>query len=89
MKKFELLYYRMDGETKILNHIYQETWDRIDYYCPNCGSEGSVWKEQGPEDEDIGNEYICVSCGCSFHLPTGINILEDDQHKQRLHNLRK
>lgn len=65
MKTFDVLYYKSDnggrGPGKVFSHQYEETWEKIDMYCPNCGKQ-DVWHENSPGDYYVGEGYLCTDC---------------------------
>ena len=89
MKTFEVLYYKNPtGKKKEQSHQDTETWEYIDYYCPNCGKQ-TVWFRNDGGDYYIGEEFICLSCSHNFYLPTGTNdASKNEQGKQRLKYLK-
>jgi len=54
------------------NEHYLEpiVWEKTDYFCPACGKQ-EVWREDGEGDYYVREDYVCISCGVEFNLPTG------------------
>lgn len=70
-------------------HSYDETWAATNFYCPVCGKQ-PVWGEQGPGDYYEGSEYLCLTCGTTFTLPSCSDVPNDNKHDvQRLAGIRQ
>ena len=70
-------------------HSNEETWKRIDIFCPACGKK-EVWREEDWGDYYVGEEYLCTACGASFHLAGGLNnVTELDASKKRLEVIKR
>ena len=86
-KTFDVLYYSNPrGEGKKFSHKYTETWVLTDFHCPACGNM-SVWAEDSPGDYYVGEQYICVNCKSTFHMPGGCEESGYDPDVQRLTKL--
>ena len=83
MIEFDVKYYH-HGD---YSHKYPEKWAETDLFCPECGNQ-TVYVEQSGGDYYVGVEYLCAGCGASFFLPTGVNISDNEQDKQRLVHIR-
>ena len=58
------------------SHHYFETFDRTDWFCPNCGLRGGVFEaEEG--DYYAGGMSICTNCTHSGYLAGGMNQIID------------
>lgn len=92
MKTFEVKYYRSD-KPPVFSHSYVETWETVpEYHCPGCGKK-TVWHNTEPGDYYVEEQCMCVTCGATFYLPGGINIINPldtplDTDAQRLISLR-
>jgi DNA-directed RNA polymerase subunit RPC12/RpoP len=47
---------------------YKVTYESINLFCPYCGKK-SLWRDHGPGDHYVGQEYLCISCRQIFYLP--------------------
>ncbi len=61
------------------NYTRQETWDKTDLYCPECGMQ-SIWVDPGSTDYDSGeDEHLCTSCKkCGYGLGCWSDCIKDD-----------
>jgi DNA-directed RNA polymerase subunit RPC12/RpoP len=86
-KSFDVLYYSNPrGEGKKFSHKYSETWEPEDIFCPRCGHK-KVWVNTDGGDYYVGEQYLCTNCNSTFHLPSGVNISNSEQDKQRVAKL--
>ena len=58
------------------------------YYCPHCGSNGTVYIEAGEGDYYCGPSSVCIFCDARFSLPGGIDIQTDEAEKIHMYTLR-
>lgn len=69
-------------------HSYNETWEKIDYFCPACGKQ-AVWHAVSAGDYYVGEQFLCADCSAEFYLPNGASPNEKSwQNKQRLEFIR-
>lgn len=92
-KTFDVNYYRylhseepLRTQTRQFSHKYTETWELTENFCPCCGKR-EVWLEQGGGDYYVGQQYICMACDSTFHMPNSQKCT-DDADRQRLERLR-
>lgn len=68
-------------------HSYEETWEESDLLCPKCSS-ATVWTECGMGDYDLGNPYLCLTCGIYFYMPIRPTQATNWQWLQRIQELK-
>lgn len=82
-KTFDVHYY--DGHSAEAHHAYSETWEPADVFCPVCGKH-SVWHDTSPGDYYVEEQYLCLECESSFHLPCFGRMENGETHKPESNN---
>jgi predicted RNA-binding Zn-ribbon protein involved in translation (DUF1610 family) len=63
---------------------YDETWEKLAIYCPNCGK-NEVWRDTASGDYYVEELHLCSACDHGFYLPGGVRLeLDNRRSKLRL-----
>ena len=70
-----------DDTMKVLNeypgsHHYWDDYEKEKWHCPNCGLK-ELWTSTGSGDYCVGNDSLCLACGCSCYLLGGPTKIKD------------
>lgn len=80
---FDVLYYNPDnggrGPGRVYSHKYNETWKKIDMYCPACGHQ-AVWQEQSAGDYYVGEGFLCLDCKSTWTIQGPVDF--NEKHEQ-------